>query len=101
VYLGYKDIDIKRAIGTSAAIGFPIAIMGTMGYMISGWASTMDKPHTLGFIYIPAFFAIAISSAISAPYGVRCSHFMPEASLKKIFAIICMVLSIKMIVSFW
>jgi uncharacterized membrane protein YfcA len=101
VYLGYKNIDIKRAIGTSAAIGFPIAITGTMGYMISGWSSTIDKPYTLGFIYIPAFFVIAISSAILAPYGARCTHHMPESSLKKIFAIICMVLSIKMLVSFW
>jgi uncharacterized membrane protein YfcA len=101
VYLGYKNIDIKRAIGTSAAIGFPIAITGTIGYTINGWTSTLDKPLTLGFIYIPAFFAISISSAISAPYGARCSHTLPEASLKKIFAIICMALSIKMLVSFW
>jgi uncharacterized membrane protein YfcA len=101
VYLGYKNVDIKRAIGTSAAIGFPIAITGTIGYMINGWETTMDKPYTFGFIYIPAFLAISIASAISAPYGARCSHSMPEANLKKIFAIICMVLSIKMLVSFW
>jgi uncharacterized membrane protein YfcA len=61
----------------------------------------MDKPYTFGFIYIPAFFAISIASAISAPYGARRSHSMPEANLKKIFAIICMVLSIKMLISFW
>ncbi|ADI30194.1 sulfite exporter TauE/SafE family protein [Methylotenera versatilis] len=101
VYLGYKNVDIKRSIGTSAAIGFPIAITGTIGYMINGWAATMDEPYTFGFIYIPAFLAISISSAISAPYGARRSHNMPEANLKKIFAIICMVLSIKMLVSFW
>jgi uncharacterized protein len=101
VYLGYKNIGIKRAIGTSAAIGFPIAITGTIGYMINGWATTMDKPYTFGFIYIPAFLAISITGAISAPYGARCSHNLPEAHLKKIFAIICMVLSIKMLVSFW
>ena len=83
VYLGYKNVDIKRAIGTSAAIGFPIAITGTIGYMINGWTTTMDIPHTFGFIYIPVFLAISIASAISAPYGARCSHRMPEANLKK------------------
>jgi uncharacterized protein len=101
VYLGYKNVDIKRAIGTSAAIGFPIAIAGTIGYMINGWATTLDKPYTFGFIYVPAFIAISVSSAISAPYGALCSHNMPEAKLKKIFAIVCLALSIKMIVSFW
>lgn len=100
VYLGYKNLDIKRAIGTSAAIGLPIAITGTIGYMINGWAITADKPYTFGFIYIPAFLAISIASAISAPYGVRCSHSLPEAKLKKVFAIICLALSIKMLVSF-
>ncbi len=101
VYLGYKNVDIKRAIGTSAAIGFPIAITGTIGYMINGWTITADKPYTFGFIYIPAFLAISVASAISAPYGARRSHNMPEANLKNIFAIICLVLSIKMLVSFW
>lgn len=101
VYLGYKNIDIKRAIGTSAAIGFPIAITGTIGYMINGWSTTLDKPYTFGFIYIPAFLAISIASAITAPYGACCSHTLPEAKLKKIFAIICLVLSVKMLVSFW
>lgn len=100
VYLGYKNVDIKRAIGTSAAIGFPIAITGTIGYMINGWATTLDKPYTFGYIYIPAFLTISIASAISAPIGARCAHNMPEASLKKVFAIICLVLSIKMLVSF-
>jgi uncharacterized membrane protein YfcA len=78
VYFGYKNIDIKRAIGTSAAIGFPIAITGTIGYMINGWNITADKPYTFGFIYIPAFIAISVASAISAPYGASCSHNLSD-----------------------
>lgn len=101
MYLGYKNVEIKKAIGTSAAIGFPIAIAGTIGYTINGWTATLDNPDTFGFIYIPAFLAISITSAIAAPYGARCSHNMPEAKLKKIFAIVCLALSIKMLVSFW
>jgi uncharacterized membrane protein YfcA len=101
VYLGYKNVSIKSAIGTSAAIGLPIAITGTFGYMLNGWTTTLDKSYTFGFIYIPAFLALSIASAISAPYGARCSHKMPEAKPKKIFAVVCLVLSIKMLVSFW
>ena len=55
-YLSYKNVAMKKAIGTSAAIGFPIAITGTVGYMMSGWSKTLNDPYTLGFIYIPAFF---------------------------------------------
>ena len=99
-YFGYKNIDMKKAIGTSATIGFLIAITGTIGYMMSGWSKTLSDPYTLGYIYVPAFLAISIASSITAPYGARCSHSLPEAYLKKIFAGISLALSIKMLVSF-
>lgn len=101
VYLSYKNVDMKRAIGTSAAIGFPIAIVSTIGYMISGWNTTTDIPNTFGFINVPAFLAITIASVIAASYGARSSHNLSESNLKKVFATICLALSIKMLVSFW
>ncbi|SFL29098.1 Uncharacterized membrane protein YfcA [Nitrosomonas aestuarii] len=98
-YLSYKNVDMKKAIGTSAAIGFSIAIAGTVGYMISGWSKTSSDPYTFGFIYVPAFLVISIASSIAAPYGASCSHSLPEVHLKKIFAVISLVLSIKMLFS--
>ena len=68
--------------------------------MLNGWTATLDKPCTLWIRLCPAFLAISIASAISAPYGARYSRNLPEANLKKVFAIICLVLSIKMLVSF-
>jgi uncharacterized membrane protein YfcA len=98
-YLGYKNVEMKRAVGTSAAIGFPIAIAGTTGYLISGWSKTAGNPYTLGFIYVPAFLAIALASSMTAPYGARCAHSLPDRHLKKIFAVISLILSITMLVS--
>jgi uncharacterized membrane protein YfcA len=49
---------------------------------------------------VPAFLAIAITSLVAAPYGVRYSHRLPEAHLKKIFAVVSLALCIKMLVSF-
>ncbi|OQW41249.1 MAG: hypothetical protein A4S08_02670 [Proteobacteria bacterium SG_bin4] len=98
-YLSYKSLDIKTAIGTSAAIGFPLAIAGTASYMISGWSITLSNPYTLGFIYMPAFLAVSIAGAIAAHYSARCSHRLPEAFLKKALAIISLLLSIKMLAS--
>lgn len=98
-YLSYKNTPMKKAIGTSAAIGFPIAIAGTIGYALSGWSKTLGDPYTLGFIYVPAFLAISITSSIAAPYGARYAHSLPDAHLKKIFAVISLALSIKMFLS--
>lgn len=99
-YLGYKKVDMKKAIGTSAAIGLPIAIAGAMGYLMSGWSRTLGSPYTLGYIYVPAFLAISMASVVAAPYGVRYSQRLPEAQLKKIFAVVSLALCIKMLVSF-
>jgi len=68
--------------------------------MISGWSETLSSSYTLGYIYVPAFIAISITSFIAAPYGARFSHSLPETQLKKILAVVSLVLSIKMLVSF-
>ncbi|MBD2079895.1 sulfite exporter TauE/SafE family protein [Leptolyngbya sp. FACHB-17] len=98
-YLSYKNVAMKKAIGTASAIGFPLAIAGTVGYLMSGWSQTLSVPYTLGFIYVPAFVAISSTSSIAAPYGTRWSHRLPETFLKKIFAMISLVLSVKMLFS--
>ena len=98
-YLGYRNVAMKSAVGTASAIGFSIAISGTVGYMISGWTKTLSDPYTLGFVYLPAFLSISIASSVAAPYGARCSQGLPEKSLKKIFAIISLLLSVKMLMS--
>lgn len=98
-YLNYKNTLMKGAVGTSAAIGFPIAVAGTAGYLLSGWSKTSGDPYTLGFVYIPAFLAISISGFIAAPYGAAYAQKLPDAHLKKIFAVVSLALSLKMLFS--
>lgn len=98
-YLTYKNAPMKKAVGTSAAIGLPIAVAGTLGYMLSGWSQTQGDPGTFGFIYVPAFAAISITSFIAAPYGAGCAQKLPDTHLKKIFAVVSLALSLKMLLS--
>lgn len=97
MYLSFKNVDMKRAVGTSAAIGLPIAVAGTLGYLINGWSKTSNDPFTLGFVYVPAFIIISAASALAAPYGVRYSYNLPDARLKRIFAILSLILSVRML----
>lgn len=99
IYLGYRSVDIKRAVGTSAAIGLPIAVAGTIGYALGGWSETANYPYTLGFIYVPAFFAISIASYIAAPIGARLALRFSAGNLKKVFAVFALGMSIKMFIS--
>ncbi len=96
-YLGYKRIEMRQAVGTSAAIGLPIALASSVGYMICGWAKTSSELHTLGFVHVPAFLVISTLSVITVPYGARFSCSLPDARLKKIFALISLVLSARML----
>ena len=98
-YLVTHNIDIKKAMGTSAAIGLPISLAGTLGYLVNGWSSDLIINYSIGFIYLPAAVLISITSFFTAPYGVKASHYLPVAVIKKLFALLLILLSLKMLLS--
>jgi len=98
-FLTWQNIDIKRAIGTSAAIGFPISIAGTIGYMVNGWRFSAPDELIFGFVYLPAVLMISVTSFFTAPYGARFAHSLPVSTLKKVFAVLLIILSIRMLMS--
>ncbi|BCE01829.1 sulfite exporter TauE/SafE family protein [Marinicellulosiphila megalodicopiae] len=103
-YLTWQNVDIKKAIGTSAAIGLPISIAGSLGYLINGVISSnavtyTNTLYTFGFVNLPAVLLISITSVFMAPIGAKFAHKLPVAILKKIFAVLLIILSIKMLIS--
>lgn len=99
-YLLWQNVELKKAIGTSAAIGLPIAISGTLGYMINGWSHTNMDNLMLGYVSLPAFGIVAFFSFLTAPIGVKLVHILPVEIVKKVFACLLMFLSIKMLLTF-
>ncbi|MBB1487755.1 sulfite exporter TauE/SafE family protein [Oceanospirillum sediminis] len=97
-YLIQQNMEAKRAIGTSAAIGFPIALSGTLGYLINGWDNTSQEQLIFGYIYLPAVVLFAASSYITTSWGVKYATQMPAERLKKIVGILCVILSVKMLI---
>lgn len=95
-YLIKNNIDMRKAIGTSAAIGLPISLSATLGYLVNGWNFESEIEYTLGFIYWPAAILISIMSFITAPLGVKLAHYLPVKVLKRLFAILLLLLSAKM-----
>jgi uncharacterized membrane protein YfcA len=91
------NVPFHRAVGTSAAIGFPIAFAGLTGYIIGGWNNAELPPLSLGFISLPALAGIAAGSILTAPLGARTAHALPVARLKRVFAILLFLLAIRML----
>lgn len=95
------NVELRRAIGTSAAIGLPIALAGVAGYLLSGQAAAGLPAWSLGFVYLPALAAIAAGSWVTAPIGARLTHALPAGRLKKIFAGLLYVLGARMAYTLW
>lgn len=98
-YLVWQNVDLKKAIGTSAAIGFPLSIAGTLGYIINGLSQSASSDMMLGFVYLPGVVLISLASFFTAPLGAKVAHKLPVAKLKKVFALLLIALSIKMLTS--
>ena len=98
-FMTWCNIKLHQAIGTSAAIGLPIAVAGAVGYVANGLAVNNLPAHSLGFIYLPALGAIVAASILTAPLGAKLAHRLPVKKLKKIFALLLYTLGIRMLVS--
>ena len=95
-FMTWCNVKLHDAIGTSAAIGFPIAVAGAAGYVANGLRVDGLPPYSLGFVYLPALAAIAVASILTAPLGAKLAHRLPVKKLKKIFAILLYTLGMRM-----
>ncbi|HXV21903.1 MAG TPA: sulfite exporter TauE/SafE family protein, partial [Desulfuromonadales bacterium] len=100
-FLTWCNLPMHNAVGTSAAIGFPIAVAGAVGYVINGLAAASLPDGSLGFVYLPALAGVALASIFTAPIGARLAHSLPVSQLKKIFALLLIVMGSKMLLSFF
>ena len=96
-FLIWCNQNARIAIGTSAAIGFPIAFSGAAGFLINGLKAAGLPPHSIGYIYLPALAGIAITSYLTAPLGAKLAHILPIPKLKKGFAILLIATGCKML----
>lgn len=96
-FLLWCNVSLHNAIGTSAAIGFPIALAGAVGYVANGLSVGALPSHSLGFVYLPALAGVAVISIFTAPVGARLAHILPVPLLKKCFAFFLVVMGTKML----
>ncbi|MFQ6565391.1 sulfite exporter TauE/SafE family protein, partial [Dickeya dianthicola] len=96
-FLTWCNVRIQQAIGTSAAVGLPIALSGALGYVINGWSVTDLPAFSVGYVSLPAVVLISAVSFFTAPVGARLAHRLPVATLKKAFAGLLLLLSLKML----
>ena len=99
-FMLWHNVSLHRAIATSSAIGFPIALAGAAGYVLGGWGVSGRPDGSLGFVYLPALAGIVLGSVLTAPLGARTAHRLPVRPLKRIFAVLLLALALRMVWTF-
>jgi uncharacterized membrane protein YfcA len=96
-FMVFCNVVIHNAVGTSSALGFPIAVAGTVGYILSGLKTQGLPEYSLGYIYLPAFIGVVTISFLMAPVGARLAHKLPVKQLKRAFGGFLALLATKML----
>jgi uncharacterized membrane protein YfcA len=100
-FLAWCNMPLKRAIGTAAAVGFPIALAGSVGYVVQGLRTTGLPEGTLGYVYVPALALIVAASMPMAPLGARLAHRLPVRRLRVVFSLMLLALALRMLANLW
>ncbi len=96
-FLTWCRVGVHNAVATSSACGLPIALAGSLGFIIIGWNETALPAFSSGYIYWPAMAGIATASVLFAPLGAKLAHALPADTLKKFFAIFLALLGVRML----
>jgi uncharacterized protein len=98
--LTFYGRPMQQAVATSAGVGVPITIAGSLGYMLAGWPYTAQMPPlSLGFVSLIGFALMAPVSSYTASYGVQLAHWLPRRKLEIAFAIFLFLVSLRFLIS--
>ncbi|MBF0340969.1 MAG: sulfite exporter TauE/SafE family protein [Magnetococcales bacterium] len=92
-----SGLPMQQAVGTSSAIGIPLALAGTLGFVQAGWNNPDLPSGAVGFLAPVAFLGIVVGSLFTTPLGVRLAHAMDPVRLKKGFGIFLIVVGAKLL----
>ena len=87
---------IKVAIGSSAAVGFLIALIGAIGFAVSGSYFNVNVPLSLGFVNIPAFLIFVPITMFMAKIGAKTVHKFDKRLIGKLLGIYLFIISCKL-----
>jgi uncharacterized membrane protein YfcA len=96
-FMVWCNVPMHKVVATSAAIGFPVALAATAGYVISGWTLPPALPGAFGYLYLPALAIVSLASVLTAPLGARAAHATDVRRLRQRFALVLLCLAAYMV----
>ncbi len=96
-YLVHGQYSVRNAVGIASACGLPIAIGGTLSYMLLGYGKSGLPAGSWGYVYLPAFAGIVLLSMYTAPLGAKLANKLPERTMKRYFSLLIFVMAAKLL----
>lgn len=96
-FMVWCNVPIHVAVATSASLGFPIALAGSLGYIYAGWGHADLPAWSLGYVQLGALAAIVATSVLFAPLGARTAQRMQTRPLRRSFAVVLVFLALSML----
>lgn len=94
-WLLWHGQQVRNAIGTAAACGYPIAVAGTVGFVLLG--DQNSSVPVLGYVHLQALAGVAVFSVLGAPIGVAAVHRSTPLLAKRLFAAFLLIVAVKML----
>lgn len=92
--------SMHKAVATSAGLGVPITIAGTIGYILAGLPQqSLMPPLSLGFVSLIGFALMAPVSSFTAPYGARLAHALSKRRLEIAFGCFLLIVCVRFVAS--
>jgi len=96
-FMIWCNVAMHAAVGTASAIGLPIALAGTAGYIVNGLGAANLPPLSLGYVSLPALIGVVAVSVLTAPYGAKLAHDLPVPTLKRFFGFFVLAVATRML----
>ena len=89
-------VRMVEAVAVSSACGLPIAVAGSIGFVVAGLGNPALPAGSLGYVYLPAAVGIGLASYPMARVGASLAHRLPATTLKRIFAGVLFIIGLRL-----
>lgn len=96
-FLTWCKLSARQAVGTASATGVAVALTGSASFLLSGFHVENLPKWSLGYIYLPAFFGIVLTSTPFVRLGAKLASKLDPLLLKRSFAIFLLLVAMKMV----
>ena len=88
---------MHKAIATSLAIMIFTSVGGIIGYIVNGWDAPNLPPYSLGYVNLPSWFLLTVTSIGMAQVGAITAHRLPAKQIRYIFIAIMFYMGLRML----